>query len=73
VTDTTPPKVSNDPANDGYAIRNADERRQQAACDRDDEDDEARGDAGDKAPKVGEGILDGIEDAIPGDSDDDGH
>jgi hypothetical protein len=29
--------------------------------------------AGDKAPKVGEGILDEIEDAIPGDSDDDGH
>jgi hypothetical protein len=73
VTDTTPPEVSNDPANDGYEIRNADERHQQAARDRDDEDDEERGDGGDTAPKVGEGILDAIEDAIPGDSDDDGH
>jgi hypothetical protein len=43
------------------------------ARDLDDEARKARRDVGDKAPKVGEGILDEIEDALPGDSDNDGH
>ena len=61
MTDTTPPPRSNDPANDGYEIRNADEARQDAKRKKDDKE------------HLGEEILDTIEDAIPGDSDHDGH
>jgi hypothetical protein len=67
-TDSTPPPRSNDPANDGYEIRNADEARHDAA----EKAREAGRDVGDKS-HVGEKILDEIEDAIPGDSDNDGH
>jgi hypothetical protein len=67
-TDSTPPPRSNDPANDGYEIRNADEAHRDA-------EDKAREAGRDKSDKthVGEEILDKIEDAIPGDSDNDGH
>jgi hypothetical protein len=67
-TDSTPPPTSNDPANDGYELRNADEARRDA----EDKAREAGQDKGDK-PNVVEKILDKIEDAIPGDSDNDGH
>jgi hypothetical protein len=73
VTDTTPPPTSNDPANDGYEVENADEARRDAGRDVDDEVRKAGHDVDDKAPKVGQGILNAIEDAIPGDSDNDGH
>jgi hypothetical protein len=65
VTDSTPPPTSNDPANDGYELRNADEARHEKR--------EAGRDVGDKTGMVGQEILDAIEDAIPGDSDNDGH
>jgi hypothetical protein len=65
VTDTTPPPTSNDPANDGYELRNAAEARHEKR--------EAGRDVDDKAGMVGQEILDAIEDAIPGDSDNDGH
>ena len=68
MTDTTPAPRSNDPANDGYEIRNAEE----AHLEKERKAREAREDAADKA-HVGEGILDAVEDAIPGDSDGDGH
>jgi hypothetical protein len=64
VTDTTPGPRSNDPANDGYEIRNADEARREKEEKARDEDDEVH---------AGEEILDAIEDSIPGDSDNDGH
>jgi hypothetical protein len=73
VTDTTPPPVSNDPANDGYEIENADEARHDAGRDFVDEVEEAARDLGDKAHAVGKRIKDAIEDVIPGDSDEDGH
>lgn len=68
MTDTTPAPRSNDPANDGYEIHNAEEARQQKK-------DKAReaGEAEDDKAHVGDEILDSIEDAIPGDSDNDGH
>jgi hypothetical protein len=73
VSDTTPPPVSNDPANDGYEIENADEARRDAGRGFDDEVKEAARDLGDKAHAVGKRIKDAIEDVIPGDSDKDGH
>ena len=73
MTDTTPPPRSNDPANDGYELRNADEARRDAGRDVDDEKREAARDVGDKARTVGQRISDAIEDAFPGDSDNDGH
>ncbi|MEP7112406.1 MAG: hypothetical protein ABI862_04005 [Ilumatobacteraceae bacterium] len=73
MTDTTPPPVSNDPANDGYEIRNAEEARRDAGRDVDDEAAEARRDVDDNARTVGQRISDAIEDVIPGDSDNDGH
>jgi hypothetical protein len=73
VTDTTPPPVSNDPANDGYEIRNKQDARSDAGRDVDDEVDEARRDVDDTSRTILERISDAIEDAIPGDSDHDGH
>jgi hypothetical protein len=73
MTDSTPPPVSNDPANDGYEIENADEARRDAGREVDDEVREARRDIGDDEGTVGQRISDAIEDAIPGDSDNDGH
>jgi hypothetical protein len=73
MTDTTPPPVSNDPANDGYEIENANEARHDAGRDVDDEVRESRRDVGDKERTVRQRISDAIEDAIPGDSDNDGH
>ncbi len=73
MTDSTPPPVSNDPANDGYEIENADEARRDRGREVDDEVREAGGDVGDKERTVGQRISDAIEDAIPGDSDNDGH
>jgi hypothetical protein len=70
--DSTPPPTSNDPANDGYEIRNAEEARRDAGHDVEDEARKARRDVGDKSD-IGEEVLDAIEDAIPGDSDGDGH
>jgi hypothetical protein len=72
-TDTTPPPRSNDPANDGYEIRIADEARRDAGHDVDDEVREAGRDVDDKSRTVRERISDAIEDVIPGDSDKDGH
>ncbi|HEX3087882.1 MAG TPA: hypothetical protein VHQ23_04455 [Ilumatobacteraceae bacterium] len=71
-TDTTPPPTSNDPANDGYEIVNAEARRD-AGHDVDDEVREAKRDVDQKARTVGERLSDAIEDVIPGDSDHDGH
>jgi hypothetical protein len=71
-TDTTPPPTSNDPANDGYEIENAEARRD-AGRDVDDEVREAKRDVDQKARTVGERVSDAIEDVIPGDSDHDGH
>lgn len=68
VTDSTPAPRSNDPANDGYEIRIAEEARRE----KQDEAREAGGAEDDKA-HAGEEILDAIEDTIPGDSDNDGH
>lgn len=65
MTDTTPTPRSNDPANDGYEIRNADEAHREAQA-------KAR-ENGDNKSHVGEEILDVVENAIPGDSDNDGH
>lgn len=73
MTDTTPPPVSNDPANDGYDIKNAEDARRDAGKGLDDEVREAVRDLGDKAHAVGKRIKDKIEDVIPGDSDKDGH
>jgi hypothetical protein len=73
VTDTTPPPTSNDPANDGYDIKNAEEARRDAGKGVDDEVEEAGRDLGNKAHSVGKRIKDAIEDVIPGDSDKDGH
>ena len=73
MSDTTPPPVSNDPANDGYEIENTDEARRDAGRGFDDEVKEASRDLGDKAHDVGKRIKDKIEDVIPGDSDKDGH
>ena len=73
MSDTTPPPVSNDPANDGYEIEIDDEARRDAGRDFDDEAEEAARDLGDKADTVGKRIKDAIEDGIPGDSDKDGH
>jgi hypothetical protein len=64
VTDTTPAPRSNDPANDGYEIRNAEEARREKEEKARDKDDEVH---------AGEKLLDAIEDSIPGDSDNDGH
>jgi ribosomal protein L13E len=72
VTDTTPPPRSNDPANDGYELRYADEARRDAGSDADDEVREAGLDV-DKARTIRQRISDAIEDVIPGDSDNDGH
>lgn len=58
MTDTTPPPRSNDPANDGYDLEI---------------DNDAGRDVSDEPRTVGERISDAIEDAIPGDSDNDGH
>ena len=71
VTDTTPPPVSNDPANDGYDLEIDSEK--DAGRDVDDEVREARRDVGDDERTVGKRISDAIEDVIPGDSDNDGH
>jgi hypothetical protein len=73
VSDTTPPPVSNDPANDGYEIDNTDEARRDAGTDFDDEVREADRDVGDKAHSAAKRIKDAIEDVVPGDSDKDGH
>lgn len=73
MTDTTPSPVSNDPANDGYEIENADEARRDAGRKVDDEVREARRDVDAKERMVGQQISDAVEDAIPGDSDNDGH
>jgi hypothetical protein len=73
VTDTTPPPRSNDPANDGYELRNADEARRDAGRSVTDEIREALRDVGDKVRHAGRRTSDEIEDTIPGDSDDDGH
>jgi hypothetical protein len=73
MTDTTPPPVSNDPANDGYEIENAIDARRDAGRDVGDEVREAGRDVGDKARAVGKRVSDAIEDVIPGDSDNDGH
>jgi hypothetical protein len=73
VTDTTPPPTSNDPANDGYDLENADEARRDAGRDVGDEVREAGRDVGDTSRTVGQRISDAIEDVIPGDSDNDGH
>ena len=70
MTDTTPPPRSNDPANDGYEIRNA-EARHEAHLDK--EAREAERDVDQKARTVRERISDAVEDVIPGDSDNDGH
>jgi hypothetical protein len=64
VTDTTPGPRSNDPANDGYEIRLAEEARRDKEEKAHDDDDKVH---------VGDELLDAIEDAIPGDSDNDGH
>ena len=72
MTDTTPPPVSNDPANDLYEVRNKEAARD-AGRDVGDEVREAGRDVGDKARNVGHRISDAVEDAIPGDSDHDGH
>ena len=64
MTDTTPAPRSNDPANDGYEIRNAEEARREKEEKARDEDDKVH---------AGEELLDAIEDSIPGDSDNDGH
>lgn len=69
MTDTTPPPVSNDPANDGYEIRNTEEDRRDA----DDEAEEAHRDVDEQGRTIGKRISDAIEDVIPGDSDKDGH
>ena len=71
MTDTTPPPRSNDPANDGYDIEIDSEN--DAGRDLGDEVREARRDVGDDERNVGERISDAIEEAIPGDSDNDGH
>ena len=71
MTDTTPPARSNDPANDGYDIREEDEN--DAGRDVDDEVRDARRDVDDKSRNIGQRISDAIEDVIPGDSDKDGH
>jgi hypothetical protein len=71
-TDTTPPPTSNDPANDGYEIKNAEARRD-AGHDVDDVVREAKRDVDQKARTVGDRVSDAIEDVIPGDSDHDGH
>jgi hypothetical protein len=73
LSDTTPPPVSNDPANDGYEIENADEARRDAGRDFDDEVREADRDLGDKAHSTAKRVKDAIEDVVPGDSDKDGH
>jgi hypothetical protein len=73
MTDTTPSPVSNDPANDGYEIENADEAHRDAGRKVDDEVREARRDVDAKERTVGQQISDTVEDAIPGDSDNDGH
>ena len=73
MTDTTPPPTSNDPANDGYDIEYADEARRDAGRDVDDETREAGRDVDDKSRTIGKRISDAIEDAIPGDSHNDGH
>ena len=76
MSDTTPPPVSNDPANDGYDIRAeeaAEEARRDAGDDVDDEARRARRDVEDKSRTIGQRISDAIEDVIPGDSDNDGH
>ena len=71
MSDTTPPARSNDPANDGYDIREEDEK--DAGRDVDDEVRDARRDVDDESRNIGQRISDAIEDAIPGDSDKDGH
>ncbi len=73
MTDTTPSPHSNDPANDGYDIEYAEEARRDAGRDVDDEVREADRDVDDKARTIGKRTSDAIEDAIPGDSDHDGH
>lgn len=66
MTDSTPQPRSNDAANDGYEIRNADESHRES-------EEKARDASEDPSDKnVGEQILDTIEEAIPGDSDNDG-
>jgi hypothetical protein len=73
MTDTTPSPVSNDPANDGYEIENADEANRDAGHEVDNEGREPHRDGDDKERTVGQQISDTVEDAIPGDSDNDGH
>ncbi len=73
MTDTTPSPNSNDPANDGYDIDHADEARRDAGRDVDDEVRDADRDVDDKSRTIGKRLSDAVEDAIPGDSDHDGH
>ena len=72
MTDTTPPPRSNDPANDGYEIRNKQARRD-ADRDADDEVREADRDIEDNPRTTSQRVSDAVEDVIPGDSDNDGH
>jgi hypothetical protein len=71
VTDTTPAPRSNDPANDGYELDT--DSNNDAGRNADDEVRQAGRDVGDDARNLGKRISDAIEDAIPGDSDNDGH
>jgi hypothetical protein len=73
MTDTTPPPVSNDPANDGYELDDDNEATRDAGRSVGDEVREAGRDVGDRSRDIGQRISDAIEDAIPGDSDNDGH
>ncbi len=69
-TDSTPPPRSNDPANDGYEIRNAEARHEEHV---DEEARKAERDVDEKGRTVRERISDAIEDVIHHDSDKGGH
>jgi hypothetical protein len=73
MTDTTPPPVSNDPANDGYELDDDNEATRDAGQSVGNEVREAGRDVDDRSRNIGQRISDAIEDAIPGDSDNDGH
>jgi hypothetical protein len=75
MTDTTPPPRSNDPANDGYEVRNKNEAEAERDAGRTaaDEAREAGRDVDEKARNIAHRVSDAIEDVIPGDSDHDGH
>ncbi|MEO7370063.1 MAG: hypothetical protein ABI949_15050 [Ilumatobacteraceae bacterium] len=73
MSDSTPGPVSNDPANDGYEIRNADDARLDARQKVGEEHEHPDGDVEGKDRTIGQRIHDAIEHVIPGHDSHDGH